>query len=779
MSIGKKQRTPQVSRLMTYFFSYLFLVVFLLAAIGGFVYTKFFDTLEGIVEQSNITSLKQIRDQIDQRFTELRQMSLQITSNNKLLRYSFSEGGYETKQGIQELRSYGSTHSYLLDIGLYFNGMQEQKIYAASGVYDLDTFFENVYPFANLNHEEFEKLAAGLKEPYLLPVQSISVNGANKLDAAIYMFPLPGNGVKPTQVVLYLISGAELKKAIGGAIKEFEGEAFIIDKDDRVIVSASSGSGEGKDAARLLPWLPADRTASIVSSLNLPEGPHSSVQLESGFMPWSYYVVVPTAQFLTVVRQTQTIFYVIVVSVLLLGIGLSLFLARQHYKPIKRLLDSVRKNPSSEVHRQNNELGWLSEAFEHMNLENNDLRSHLRTKSAAWKEKILADLIKGNVRSREELDELTGKAGMQLAYERFAVLLIRIDDYRNFEKTNTAIIQNVLKYSIMNVAEEISMELGHGYAIDLTENRGVALLVGIKAEEDAECEEMLHEAAEKIRDFFERLFPFTVTLGISELFHHVLDMPVYYRQAVETSHRRFLEGNNLVLLYQDAPMEEANSHYEFMDEAAAKLIKAIKLGDRELASTVIAEEIQAMRGSDLASGAAQALCQGLIMAVLKLAKEISREEQDRDSDEMLQAFVFETVEEFERIFLRYCIRFADEMGRKKESRNFELRDKIVDYVAQHYADVTLNSNQIADTFAVSPSYLSRYFKNQTGTTLSDYVEEIRMNQAKELLQARSMSVKEIVERVGYLDQSHFIRKFKKREGITPQQYKLLFPESRE
>jgi two-component system response regulator YesN len=779
MSIGKKQRTLQVSRLMSYFFSYLFLVVFLLAAIGGFVYTKVFDSLEGIVEQSNITSLKQIRDQIDQRFTELWQMSLQITSNDKLLRYSFSDGGYETNQGIQELGSYDSTHSYLLDIGLYFNDMPEQKIYAASGVYDLDTFFENVYPFSNLNHEEFEKLAVGLKEPYLLPVQSISVNGANKLDAAIYMFPLPGSGVKPTQVILYLISGAELKKAIGGAIKEFEGEAFIIDKDDRVIVSASSGSGKGKDATRLLSWLPADRTASIVSSLNLPEGPHSSVQLESGFMPWSYYVVMPTAQYLTTVRQTQTIFYVIVVSVLLLGIGLSIFLARQHYKPIKRLLDSVRKNSSSEVHRQNNELGWLSEAFEHMNLENNDLRSHLRTKSAVWKEKILADLIKGNVRSHEELDELTGKAGMQLAYERFAVLLIRIDNYRNFEKTNTAIIQNVLKYSIMNVAEEISMELGHGYAIDLIENRGVALLVGIKADEYAECEEILHEAAEKIRDFFERLFPFTVTLGISELFHHVLDMPVYYRQAVETSHRRFLEGNNLVLLYQDAPREEANSHFEYMDEAVAKLIKAIKLGDRELASTVIADEIQTIRGSGLAPKSAQALCQGLILAVLKFAKEISREEQDRDSDEMLQGFSFETVEEFERIFLSYCTRFADDMSRKKESRNFELRDKIVDFVTKNFADVNLNSNQIADTFGVSPSYLSRYFKNQTGTILSDYVEEIRMKQAKELLQARSMSVKEIVERVGYIDQSHFIRKFKKREGITPQQYKLLFHESRE
>ncbi|NOU72504.1 helix-turn-helix domain-containing protein [Paenibacillus sp. LMG 31458] len=778
MSLGKKQRAPQVSRLITYFFSYLFLVVFLLAAIGGFVYTKFFDTLTGIVEQSNITSLKQIRDQIDQRFNELRQMSLQISSNHKLMRYTFSEGGYEAKQGIQELKSYGSTHSYLLDIGLYFNGMEDSKVYAASGVYDLDTFFDKVYPFENLNHDQFEKLAAGLKEPYLLPVQSINLNGANKLDAAIYMFPLPGNGVKPTQVILYMISGAEMKRAIGGGIKEFEGEAFIIDKQDRIIVSASSGRDEGKDAARLLQWLPADRTASIVSSLNLPEGPHSSVQLASGFMPWSYYVVVPTGQFLTVVRQTQTIFYVIVASVLLLGIGLSLFLARHHYKPIKKLMDSVRKNHASEEHRQNNELDWLSEAFEHMNLENNDLRSHLKTKSAALKEKVMADLIKGNVRSQDELDELLGKAGMQLAYERFAVLLIRIDDYRNFEKTNTPIIQNVLKYSIMNVAEEISMEVGHGYGIDLTENRGIALLAGIKAQEETSCEEMLHEAAGKIRDFFERLFPFTVTIGISELFHHVLDTPVYYKQAVETSHRRFLEGENVVLHYQDAALE-ASSPYKFLDEAVSKLVKAIKLGDRELAGAVIAEEINEIRNSFLTPGAARGICQGMSIAVFKLAKEISRKEQDPYLDETLQAFAFETMEEFERIFIRYCMRFADEMSSKKESRNFELRDKIVDYVSLHYADVTLNSNKLADIFDVSPSYLSRFFKNQTGTTLSEYVEETRMNQAKEMLQAKSMSVKEIVERVGYTDQSHFIRKFKKREGVTPQQYKMLFPNARE
>ena len=52
-----------------------------------------------------------------------------------------------------------------------------------------------------------------------------------------------------------------------------------------------------------------------------------------------------------------------------------------------------------------------------------------------------------------------------------------------------------------------------------------------------------------------------------------------------------------------------------------------------------------------------------------------------------------------------------------------------------------------------------------------YIDTLRMEQAKRLLQSTQLTIREIVKEVGYTDVSNFMRKFKKNEGITPTQYR--------
>jgi len=109
----------------------------------------------------------------------------------------------------------------------------------------------------------------------------------------------------------------------------------------------------------------------------------------------------------------------------------------------------------------------------------------------------------------------------------------------------------------------------------------------------------------------------------------------------------------------------------------------------------------------------------------------------------------------------------------KESRNFNLRDKIIDYVRDNYSDSNLCLNSIAVMFSVTPSYITRYFKDQTGYPLIQYVDMLRLEKAKELLKESDLRLKELVSKIGYIDETNFIRKFKKSEGLTPIQYRNL------
>lgn len=100
-------------------------------------------------------------------------------------------------------------------------------------------------------------------------------------------------------------------------------------------------------------------------------------------------------------------------------------------------------------------------------------------------------------------------------------------------------------------------------------------------------------------------------------------------------------------------------------------------------------------------------------------------------------------------------------------------DKIIKYICKHYTeDLTLTS--IAEQFYISPFYLSKIFKRSTNLSIVEYINSLRIKQAKELLETSSTKIAEIAEIVGFSSSSHFSRTFKLVTGLSPQQYKKFY-----
>lgn len=78
---------------------------------------------------------------------------------------------------------------------------------------------------------------------------------------------------------------------------------------------------------------------------------------------------------------------------------------------------------------------------------------------------------------------------------------------------------------------------------------------------------------------------------------------------------------------------------------------------------------------------------------------------------------------------------------------------------------------LATVAGMSPYYFSRVFKQSTGLTPHRYVLQRRMEQAKQLLEKKSVSLLHVAHRVGFADQSQFTRVFHKMVGTTPSQYR--------
>lgn len=102
---------------------------------------------------------------------------------------------------------------------------------------------------------------------------------------------------------------------------------------------------------------------------------------------------------------------------------------------------------------------------------------------------------------------------------------------------------------------------------------------------------------------------------------------------------------------------------------------------------------------------------------------------------------------------------------KNEKNN--MIEQIKEYVAANYMnDVTIA--EIGRRFQISPSYISRIFREKTGEKYIDFVTGVRMEKAMELLR-RGLSVKEVSERVGYMSEKHFSKTFRKHFDRLPSQ----------
>ena len=111
-------------------------------------------------------------------------------------------------------------------------------------------------------------------------------------------------------------------------------------------------------------------------------------------------------------------------------------------------------------------------------------------------------------------------------------------------------------------------------------------------------------------------------------------------------------------------------------------------------------------------------------------------------------------------------RLSDETQASQNDRMHQVVQLIMTYMENNYAkDISIE--QLATLYYVSPTYLSKIFKDLTGFSPINYLIQIRLKKAHELLTTDDLTVKEVAKAVGYEDAYHFSKSFKKHFGTSP------------
>ncbi|HHU79331.1 MAG: PocR ligand-binding domain-containing protein [Caldicoprobacterales bacterium] len=214
---------------------------------------------------------------------------------------------------------------------------------------------------------------------------------------------------------------------------------------------------------------------------------------------------------------------------------------------------------------------------------------------------------------------------------------------------------------------------------------------------------------------------------------------------------------------EDYPMDKEN-----------ELLSNVRMGDRTGAKKILNELLAVifLRSSGNIE---------LIKArVLELVIVISRAavEGGASLDKLLglnYSFISELAEKnrFEDIcswIVKVLDTFLDTVYESRNIKNSALLGEAVRYIRENYNE-NLSLEDVAQKVFISPYYLSHLFREELGITFLEYLTRIRIEEAKKLLQDRSLTIFDISARVGYEDPGYFSKVFKKNMGVSPNQYR--------
>ena len=111
------------------------------------------------------------------------------------------------------------------------------------------------------------------------------------------------------------------------------------------------------------------------------------------------------------------------------------------------------------------------------------------------------------------------------------------------------------------------------------------------------------------------------------------------------------------------------------------------------------------------------------------------------------------------------------MAAKNSSVTDSSMEEIINYLKLNYMRNDITAKMIAQKMYLNPEYFSRKFKAVTGTNYNEYITNLRMNKAKELLTLSNYSISKISDMVGYQTVRYFSKVFKKYVGVMPKEYR--------
>ncbi|RAU91591.1 helix-turn-helix domain-containing protein [Paenibacillus sp. YN15] len=602
----------------------------------------------------------------------------------------------------------------------------------------------------------------------------VTEKGGNAPSTISLVKKIPLNSLKANGLAIVTITEAELSRLLlsGNRI----GSILVIDSQYRTLSESSLGAAE---YGQLVEALKERDGAEGQFNIALGGEDTSVIVRPSSYNGWKYVSVISIRD---VTRDARSIGWVTLTACMLMILttgGLALFGSRSFYQPVRKLVHTMGGHGESQKEEEptRDEFDWIGRRLQSLLQTESRLSSQVNGQIRDLKQFFVLKLIRGEEKE-EGLAAKLEEYGYPSDWQWHAALAIEIDSLEEsrFEERD----RDLLLFAIANIAGELIPVRERLDPVLMGQSQ--LTLAGGGAGTGGEAKARLADMAEGIQRAVRKYLDLPVSIGISRSRDNLIDAHVACEEALDALRYRIRTGPEAVIFIDEVRPGELASG-SFPHRAAREFCEAVKQADRAQSEELLDRCLELIFRE-------QADWRQYQLSLVKLYTLLTDLEQSEtvfglsmDSAEEAAISAGQEKQLFERLLelkSREEIRhwflhtvMAPIMARLEQQRHSHAKQisaRVIAMIHEGY-DTELTLEACAAQLNYHPNHLGPLFSRETGTSFSEYLQQYRLQMAKQWLVETDMRIGEIAERLTYTNPQNFIRFFRKMEDMTPGQYR--------
>ena len=397
----------------------------------------------------------------------------------------------------------------------------------------------------------------------------------------------------------------------------------------------------------------------------------------------------------------------------------------------------------------------------------------MRENTEHEKQKFFEQMIAGNLSMADALE--TGKKyEMNLSAGMYNLLLFRFT--LGEENRKSGELLGEAEYAIEKLTERLEYVFEFQRGVE-----GWAFL--LMADNEEQMSERVKELSKDLEEIMKNYSTIAYFGGIGQPVARLRELEESFREAERALAARFTMELNRIISVEDIRMAqnvdtlddiEITSFGE-IEKTRTMLEKFLNNGAEDEIDEFVDVYINELPEENLKSVLMrQYIIMDAYIVMMSFCEKIEgiEAEMQAQSEELKNSMkTIQTLEEIKnyiRMLLKKIIGVRDTISGRRYSDIIEIAK---DQIRKTYMSDEISLNTIAAEVGMSPSYFSSIFSKEMGKTFVEYLTEIRMDRAKELLMCSSMKTSEIGYEVGYKDPHYFSYIFKKTQNCTPKEFR--------